>query len=123
MGFIERGVVMTNELKKAVIDFEETLNNTLGLTPNQVINIQASVMKIVDVIEKELKEREQLKEMYNHALEVHSKLSESIVKYKKKDKALEMIIKNCSFDLLEWAKNYDDANNTNYYDLLKEVLL
>ena len=37
-------------------------------------------------------------------------------------KALE-IIKKCPFDLLEWAENYDNANGTNFYALLKEVLL
>ena len=54
---------MTNELKKTIIDFEKTLDNTLGLTPAQFTAIQVSVMKIVDVIEKELKEHEQYKKI------------------------------------------------------------
>jgi len=47
---------MNKDLKKAFIDFEETLNNILGLTPNQVIEIQVSVMKIVDIVEKNEKD-------------------------------------------------------------------
>lgn len=32
------------------------------------------------------------------------------------------IIKKCPFDLLEWAKTYDEVNDTCYYNLLKEVI-
>ena len=44
-----------------------------------------------------------------------------ILEKQKKHQALEFI-KKCPFDLLEWTKNYDNVNETNYYELLKEVL-
>ena len=72
-------------------------------------------------IEEELKELEELREMmrrFNEACVPMVLDNET----EKKLKALE-IIKKCPFDLLEWAKNYDDVNNTNFYALLKEVLL
>ena len=90
-------------------------------------------------IEQELKDYEQLKEIYNHALKVHSKLSESIVKYKKELKALEIIkvkqVNVYSFiqrkpKTFEEYQDIDDEVeqlsevrlSTEEYDCLKEVL-
>ena len=85
-----------------------------------------NVVCFSNIIEKELKEYEQLKEMYNHALEVHSKLSESIMNYKKEHKALEIIRELHLFRFYDnnevTATGLGFKLNQEEYDLLKEVL-
>ena len=63
---MSKGLKALNELKQSC----ETHMGTM------VYILQEDKFK---TIEQELKDYEQLKEMYNHALKVHSKLSESIV--------------------------------------------
>lgn len=70
-----------------------------------------------EIIEKELKKLYELEK----TTVTFSNVQQIMLELDKSKKALEFI-KKCPFDLLEWAKNYDDVNDTNFYDLLKEVL-
>lgn len=124
---MSKGLKALNELKQSC----ETHMGTM------VYILQEDKFK---TIEQELKDYEQLKEMYNHALKVHSKLSESIVKYKKELKALEIIkvkqVNVYSFiqrkpktfeeyqDIDDEIEQLSEASlSGEEYDLLKEIML
>ena len=73
-------------------------------------------------IEQDLKAYHELETMHEELAKAYNKLCQEKLEWLKQKQALE-VIKKCPFDLLEWAKNYDYANDTNYYELLKEELI